>query len=333
MATQIRRDGLDLIEALRREPHRFRFCQAIRILGLAASKGGGSSLPGRLRFRTPATLAFAPSEITRLDDRGPSAPLEMEVGFLGLTGPAGVLPHHYTETLLERRFLHRDTTLHAFLDLFSHRACCLFFAAWSKYRFQFAYEQGNRDGFTGRLLDLLTVRNPSSGPGLPPEILARFAGALSRRPLPSISLIAFISDYFGLEANLESFAGQWSSVPPGEQTRLGTQGFGLGAGAFLGERLWDRQTKVLLRLGPLDATRFQAFLPGGPGAESLRQFVKMCLGELLACDLELVMLPRTIPSPCLQGRANGSPRLGLDTWLRTRTDAPRSARVAFRLQS
>jgi len=330
MAAPNRRKQLDLIQALAREPYRYQFFQAIRLLALAE---GSSPLPRRLRFRTPGTLAFAPSEITGLA-AGPEDLLEMEVSFLGLTGPAGVLPQHYTETLLERRHLHRDGSLHAFLDLFNHRACALFFAAWRKYRFHIAFEQGHRSGFTSHLKDLLTVRPPATS-AIPGEILVHFGGALARRPLPACSLVALLGTYYQVEVRLESFVGQWACVPRGERTCLRGPGplkaARLGEGAFLGERLWDPQTKVRLHLGPLDRARFRSFQPGRSGAESLRQFIQLNLGAFLACDLALA--PREATPLCLVCGGEDAPQLGLNTWLRTRPATTPPDPVCFRLQA
>lgn len=339
MATQSRHHCIDLRTALEREPHRFRFFQAIRILALAAGPGADAPVPSQLRFRTPVTLAFPASEILTLAPRARSSPakplLEMEVGFLGLTGPSGILPQHYTETLLERRHLHRDTTLHAFLDLFNHRACCLFYAAWAKYRFHIAYELGPGDGFTAQLAKLLTVRPPpgANPAGIPEKILVHFAGLLAHHPLPSCSLEAFLATYFQVPVRLESFVGQWTPVPPPGQSRLGHLGVSLGQGAFLGQRFWDQETKVRLCLGPLAEPQFRDFLPGRPGAEALRQFVTMAFGKLLACDLELALTGTDLARPRLSGGERDAPRLGLDSWLHSRPVAGHPSPVAFRLQA
>ena len=51
-----------------------------------------------------------------------------------------MLPHHYTELLIQR-IRERDDSLRDFLDLFHHRLISLFYRAWEKYRLPVAYER------------------------------------------------------------------------------------------------------------------------------------------------------------------------------------------------
>ncbi len=166
MASPSRRSNRDLTAELAQDPTRFGFFQAVRVLSLSKPGRQRQHVPGTLRFRTPATLSFPASEL------GPFCPVkqsdnnqasdtetapanhELTVNFTGLTGPSGALPTHYTELLIERKLYHRDTALHAFFDLFSHRATALFFSAWRKYRFWIAAEAGEQDGFSRYLLDM-----------------------------------------------------------------------------------------------------------------------------------------------------------------------------------
>jgi len=348
MASQGRRNGIDLVQDLKTRPYQFRFFQAIRLLRLAERAAGrGAQLPRGLRFRTPASLAFPASEILNFEARPPvpgapaadgteAAIQEMEVAFFGLTGPSGVLPQHYTELLMDRKHHFRDGAAHAFFDLFSHRALALYFDAWKKYQFYVDYEAGQRDGFTSHLLALLgTSRSAGpdvagSGKGVPKEILAFFAGTLGRRPLPASSLAAVVGSYFGVGVELEQFVGQWMEVPGEEQTRLGGSEASLGVNTVLGARVWDQQTRIRLRLGPLDQAQFQALQPGRPAAAALRELAEHCLGLSLNCDVTLVLDRKAFRHPVLGG-PGAPPRLGIDTWICTRPPERNPDDVCFKL--
>ena len=96
------------IDRLHHDPGRFGFFQAVRLMyGDNGFDGRGTGArPGPLRFTTPASLSFPPSElhsITRTD-----ASTRVCVNFLGLTGPSGVMPRNYTELLIARQQVQRD---------------------------------------------------------------------------------------------------------------------------------------------------------------------------------------------------------------------------------
>lgn len=344
MAMQGRRYHTDLTARMKAEPYRFRFFQAVRLLMLTEKSAGRKAvLPRNLRFRTPATLAFPASEITRFDTahgtfpprtdgaETEEGPQEMEVAFMGLTGPSGVLPQHYTELLMDRKTIHRDVSAHAFFDIFNHRAIQLFYAAWQKYRFYVGYELGEREGFSRHLLDMLATSRPNlqgdtsverdagtpGKPPLPAQILAFFAGALGKRPLPASSLESVVRAYFGVGVKLEQFVGQWIDIPEEDSDPSGGGDFILGVNTNLGRRVWDQQTRMGLRIGPLNLAQFTDFQPEGPAAAILRQLVETCVGQALGCDVTLVLDKGVLA----QAEASGSGMplsLGLTTWIRTR---------------
>lgn len=345
MDSPSRRSNRDLNDALKAQTPRYRFFQAVRLLALNQStqdkKHGHGGLPPNLRFRTPATLSFPASEIDQLQAREATsedqAALEMRVNFMGLTGPSGALPTHYTELLIERRQFYRDGTAHAFFDLFSHRAISLFYSAWRKYQFYVPFEQGERGGFTRNLLDLagfglerMQERLQTEAPGIQPLFFAFFSGLMAQKPLSAAAISAFVSGYFGVPVKLEQFVGQWIAVPEKEQTRLSKQANQLGLSAFAGERSWDQQTKIRLRIGPLDHARFSELLPGESAADALEQMVKLCVGNDLACETQLVLRKEEIPPPIVKQDKTGL-RLGHNIWLATHPVQQDADQMAYML--
>lgn len=329
----------DLMGELQQDTPRFRFFQAVRLLSLTQQSGKERlTLPKQLRFRTPATLSFPASELQTLKAQpaldGIEERLELEVSFLGLTGPSGVLPTPYTELLIERRQVYRDTGLHAFLDLFNHRALNLFFDAWRKYRFWLSYEAGERNGFTRNLLDFVGVGSErlngqlqASDEKLPKQTFSYYAGLLAQKPVSAANLVAVVRGFFGVEAQLEQFVGQWINVPEPEQSCLGRCNCELGLDTFVGERIWDRQTKLRLRIGPLRRAQFSTFLPGGTAAQALKELLHFCLGHSLACDVVLVLHRDDLPEPKLD--TEQPIQLGYNSWARTRPASEDSAEVCY----
>ena len=101
------------------------------------------------------------------------------------------------------------------------------------------------------------------------------------------------------------------ALPAHEQSALDGRTCALGRNAFVGERLWDRQIKVCVRLGPLSHQRFAEFLPGQPGLTALRELVRFCLGLTFDCDLTLILSRAEIPPPTQKNAsATTAPRLG-----------------------
>ncbi|WP_255992279.1 type VI secretion system baseplate subunit TssG [Chitinolyticbacter albus] len=332
MASAFGRSPRDLTQELQQDATRFGFFQSVRLLTLAAQHRGEkrrTPLPAKLRFRTIASLAFPPSELTRYRPVNPEAldaeneRDEMTVAFMGLTGPSGVLPRSYTELLVERRQFHRDTGAHAFFDLFSHRAIALFYGAWRKYRYWLAVEGGEQDGFTRYLLDLsglglgrLRERlGTEETAGVSESLFIHYAGLLSQKPLSAQAMVTLIEGFFGVHTELAQFVGQWIDVPPEEQTQLGNGACELGLSAFAGERIWDRQTKMQLRMGPMRRKHFERLLPGESGAEALQALVQFMVGHGLACDVTLVLDKRDVPKPRLN--AEQALLLGGNAWLNT----------------
>lgn len=345
MASQSRRSDRHLTEELRSHGPEFRFFQAVRLLALGEGGGQRPVIPEELRFESLLTLAFPASEIHSLraapkaadaiEEDGRSPQVRLSVGFMGMTGASGVLPTAYTELLLERRNQFRDTTAHDFLNLFSHRAISLFYQAWRKHRFYLPFESGDDDRFSRNLLDLVGVglanlrdRLDQQGCGIPDRFLIHYAGLLSQKPASGANIAAIVRGYFNVDATLEQYVGQWMLVPEEEQSQLGKGACVLGESAFLGERLWDRLTKVRIRLGPLTREQFDQLLPGNRSQIALRELVQFCVGHTLACDAQLVLRKEDIPSPRLE---TGQLRLGHNVWLNNGPPAQDAADVQFAL--
>ena len=86
------------IDRLFHDPGRFGFFQAVRLLySVNGFDGRGTGArPGPLRFTTPPSLSFPPSELRSVVEGDINT--QVCVNFLGLTGPTGGLPRTYTDS-------------------------------------------------------------------------------------------------------------------------------------------------------------------------------------------------------------------------------------------
>jgi type VI secretion system protein ImpH len=309
------------------EPYRFEFFQAVRLFERVFPERkpvGGDALPAQepIRFRSNVSLDFPSSEIQKInvefDDLTETERIDILINFMGMIGPSGVLPIHYTELALDR-IRHRDSSMWAFLDIFTHRAASMFFRAWAKYRFPVAYERGE-DEFTSYLFDLagLGTRGMRGRMGLEDESLLPYVGLITQRPHSGVAVAGVLADYYGVPARVVQFFGQWLPLTKGDITYLGRKNSTLAKTALIGSRVWDQQSKYRVRLGPLVFTRFQAFLPSGTAHKSLRSILKFMTGLEYDFDVQLCLKAKQVPSLVLTTRAVRRPMLGWTTWLKTK---------------
>jgi type VI secretion system protein ImpH len=313
-------------EDLFEEPYRYDFFQAARLFERIFPKNGavgGRALPSEeaVRFRSRVALDFPSSEVHEIRETENGSdepqPVEMLVNFMGMIGASGVLPIHYTELALDR-IRHRDTSMWAFLDIFTHRAVSMFFRSWAKYRFPVAYERGN-DEFTQYLFDIagLGTDGLRGRMNVDDESLLPYCGLIAQKPHSSSSLENILSDYFGTKAKAVQFFGQWIKLDRRDLTFLGKQNSTLGANAIVGTQVWDQQSKFRMILGPMSFKQFEGFLPDGAAHKPLRSIIRFMVGQEVDFDAKLVLKRQQVPGTVLTTRALRKPKLGWTSYLKT----------------
>lgn len=343
-----RRIDPGLIQQLLAEPQRFGFFQAMRLveqLSLRQGDNGRDAVARRVRFRNSLSLAFPAAELedaraTGRDGRaldsaeaieqaaadGDIGEITVTPAFMGLLGTVGALPTHYTEFLNERETWHRDRAARAFLDIFTNRALALHYAAWKKYRLAMQYELDRRERFlplmlslTGVGMDGLRDRLAEGEGAVFDQAIAHYAGAVRQRPVSARLLQQVLSDYFRVEVTVEQFVGAWYRVPAHQATRLGVANAGLGTTALSGDRVWQRDLRMRLLVGPLDRDAFDDFLPGGGAAEALARWLTLLTGSCLEYEVRLVLKAEDVRGAGI-GAGHGA-RLGWDSYVSTRPSA------------
>jgi type VI secretion system protein ImpH len=311
-------------EKLRREPFSFDFFQAVRQLERLLPERtsvGRFAHPETVvtRFKAHPSLAFPASQIQAMESPD-SGPVKMTVNFMGLTGPEGVLPNSYTSLLIER-LRESDSSPRDFLDIFNHRIISLFYRAWRKYRFDVAYEQGERDLFSRHLHSLLGLGSEGlrDRQAVSDDSLIYYAGLLAQRPRSAQALQQILSDYFDVPVQIEQFAGAWYRLDPATQCRL-TEGRDeseeLGFGAVIGDEVWNQQSKVRIVLGPLTLERYADFLPHGKSWLPLEAWVQFFSNEW-DFEVKLILEREQVPACSLGAEGASGPRLGWVSWVKS----------------
>jgi type VI secretion system protein ImpH len=225
-----------------------------------------------VRFVSNPSLCFPASEIQSIS-WSEQKPPAMMVNFIGLSGPQGVLPILYTELVMERERA-PDPALRDFLDILNHRITSLFYEAWEKYRFTVAYERSDRDRLSRCLLDLIGLGTATrhSRQSVLDDSLLYYAGLFGQHPRSATALRQLLSDYSDVGVEIEQFAGAWYRLDLGAQCRLKNGNSGseqLGFGAVVGDEVWNQQSVVRIKFGPLKLAQYLDFLPNGPAFEPL----------------------------------------------------------------
>ncbi|MDO5756827.1 MAG: type VI secretion system baseplate subunit TssG [Rhodobacterales bacterium] len=303
--------GMDFFELLRGlETEALRFGRA----------GGADGEPARLG--QTARMAFATSDIAAITPgSNPDIP-HIGVNVLGLIGPEGPMPLHLTRWIMARlsnRWFAggssgatADTSFLDFINMLQHRLLALYWRAWADARPEISIAQGN-DGRAGATMRAL------AGQGLPGTMTGdtrldraklRHATSLAMEARSPERLCAFLETVLRVPVRVMEFAGRWTGIPAHLQSRLGMQYAGLGRGAVVGKRVFDRQSHAELQLGPLTQDQFRGFLDDPDAWARLGHALVFAAGKELKFALRLILLPGHVPAAQL-----GGCRLGRTAWL------------------
>ena len=352
MASEDRRESTSLNEELFQAPHRFDFFQAVRLLehrqrervrrdASQQRQPVGQDDPHHevVHFRAHPSLSFPAGALSQFrealagsgKDREPPPP-EMVVTFLGLTGPSGVLPRHYTELLLQR-IRDKDYALRDLLDLFHHRLISLFYRAWEKYRLPIGYERAQLDDPDGEPDPATRGLYCQVGLGTPglrgrlevdDEVFLHYSGHFAHFPRSALALECLLEDFLEMPIRVLQLQGQWLDLDPDDRALMPStyhpQGRNnrLGVNLVVGARVWDVQSKFRLRLGPLSWPQFRSLMPNGTALRPLSQITRTFVGPELDFDVQPVLKPEEVPPCRLTPQEDEGPYLGWNTWLQSK---------------
>lgn len=302
------------LEQLIAEPSRFDFYQAVYAIERQFSSEqklwqgvGRDGFPAKelVRFKSVQHLGFPGQPISKITPQLPAQAggesenkiqphaLAMHVSFMGLTGPSGVMPQHYTEMVLQR-LKQRDKTMRDFFDLFNHRLISLYYRAWEKYRFACQYEMSrNHDDSFSQVIRHLSGAQSTLG--------LYYAGAFAQQNRSARQLTQILSELLGCNVELNPLQGRWLKLGADEQSRLPMQFLRqgqhaqLGRSAMLGSRVWDVSSAIDITV-KVPSGQGQSLQPGSRRYQLISAVIADFLPAALNVRLTLLGQYRDFPS-------------------------------------
>lgn len=283
-----------------------------------------------LRLGQDPELDFAPAAVSSFEFKSHGAP-RMGIRFFGLLGPHGPMPLHLTEYVRERLKQRSDPTSARFLDVFHHRMLSLFYRAWAQSQPAVQRDRPADDRYATWLGATLGL-NPQlkARDSIPLDAKLFQAGLLGSRSRHPEGLAKLLGQFFRVKVRIQQHMPHWMPIDREDRSRLGYArnrfervnfaSAQLGATANAGHKVWDRQFKFRIELGPLTLAQYLAFLPGGTAWKRLHDWVRLYVGPDMIWDVELCLREKEVPPP----RLGRHVRLGLTSWA---TGDPRSTRT------
>jgi len=301
-------DSFDFFELLRRLERRG---------GLFGYAGPAGREPARLGQHI--RLGFATHDVAEYQAGQDGAPAKVTIANIGLLGPEGPLPLHVTRWVLDRLSQRwfagaearhtSDTTFVDFVNILQHRIMALFYRAWADAHPAVQVERS----VGGRVRSMLESLGGIGMPGTksPADLVKlRQAGALAQQVDAPEKLTQLLAELFGVPAKLNEFVATWIEIPKALQSRIGQAYASLGRGATVGRRVFSRQGRIEIRLGPMSFEAYRTFLRDGSHLPALKRVVRDLIGEQFDVDLRVVLTGSEVPPPQI-----GGIQLGRTAWL------------------
>lgn len=307
------------------QPWRYGFVSLLRAMAARHPQSppiGRATLPRQEPFRLgqQPSMTFSPREIAAVHLHAECP--QIRLFGLGMLGPNGPLPIHFTEIAKDRLDNRQDATLMGFLDTFHHRYMTHMYRAWSQAQAAAGLDRADDEQFS-RYVNLLAGNDPTTIESSPLAPHARIAASahLVREARNPDSLAATLAHFFGVPVQIEEHKLHWISISPDEHTLLGNASLAsvIGEGALLGEAVPDRQHKFRIVIGPLSLAQYLHLTPKGRDLPLLVEWVRAFVGLEYAWEVEL----KVAPSAATPARIGGGERLGWATWL-GQSDASRA---------
>ncbi|WP_137937483.1 type VI secretion system baseplate subunit TssG [Chitinivorax sp. B] len=317
------RDPLSQLQDLVARPDHYEFYAALRLIEAAypdKPRIGQSLRPqdDAVRLGQPPTLAFEPASVANWQQTEVGPVPRLGVNVMGLIGPNGPMPLHFSEYVRDRLRNANDPTLARFLDIFHHRMLSLFYRAWANAQPTVSLDRPGDDRFAGYMATTIGLGSKSlrQRDAVPDWAKLHYAGRLAPHTRNAEGLSAILSDFFKVSVTVEQFVGHWMTLPDDGRCHLRGRfgGQALGQTTVIGKKVWNCQHKFRIRIGPVGYEDFQRLLPGGDSMQRLADWVRNYVGDAFEWDVNVVLKRDEVP----RLKLSKTSRLGWNTWISSR---------------
>lgn len=333
-----------VIEIVFKEPFSFDFDQAVMILEAAHPMHPlsphqhmpyASSMPSfsladaphidfeALQIKANVSLATQASPVHHIDVLKTQRKPIMWVNFLSLAGAQGPLEITYTEMVIERMRT-KDTNFRDLLDIFNHRLASL----WNKFHRMTkpstttkpAIQSALGQCFLG-LSGCFTSSQTQKEKNLLHHFLLAYPFYFWQNQRTALGLQKLVQHHFGYPVRVDAFQGQWQSIHPHEQTRIGQHKGAwnaLGRTSVLGQKIWQQNAGICITIGPLAYDTFYGFAPFNESNErflALYTFCRLIVPSTIAIKIEFMMDQTHKKSFYLGTHTKPEGYLGKNTWI------------------
>jgi type VI secretion system protein ImpH len=129
-----------------------------------------------------------------------------------------------------------------------------------------------------------------------------------------------LGDYFEVPVEVVEFVGTWYTLDSPIQCSFSddeSESEQLGLGAVVGDEMWDQQSRVRIKLGPMPLERYREFLPDGAAYGPLQALTKFFANDQFDFEAQLILEREEVPQFGVGVEGGAPPRLGWVSWLKS----------------
>ncbi|WPY01671.1 TssG superfamily type VI secretion protein (plasmid) [Candidatus Trichorickettsia mobilis] len=274
--------------------------------------------PVKFNFVSAIDFSFPAAEIRTIKlTHNNNIEVKAIANFLGIIGPTGILPAHYTEMIIEGGKV-KDRELLDFIDIFYDKIIKLFLNIIKKYDIHLGYESYVLGGKSNSihswlpLTNLIGVSKKIADKAIP-GFLLNYLGLLLNSSRSGYNLKIILSNYLALPVEIQQFISESITLDKRECSKLAKINNQLGVTLYLGQKAYFYQNRIKIIIGPMNLSIYSQLVIESEVRNTLNQILDFYLGAEIKYQLFFLLLDKDKPT---QLSSNKVKLLGKNIWLK-----------------